>query len=260
MSPRSHNYGCKRDKYDPRDFCCAPPPPHLAAALPPSVDLVLATMPPVRDQGQTNSCTGQSSSEAHYFCQLRLDPAHAVRPSALFAYYNGRVLDGDADQDNGAQIRDVVKAMVANGDAADTIWPFDAANVLQEPPPAAFADGANRQLQSYFRLLNSILGLKKCLADGFPFIFGMAVYDSFETDMVAASGVAPMPDPSKEQMLGLHAVLAVGYDDDQQAFKVRNSWGAGWGQDGHVWLPYAFLANPQFTSDIWTIRLVEEPA
>nr|NQU90421.1 hypothetical protein [Bacteroidota bacterium] len=30
-----------------------------------------------------------------------------------------------------------------------------------------------------------------------------------------------------------HAVLLVGYDDDQQCFKAKNSWGTGWGEDGY---------------------------
>ncbi|MGH3548000.1 MAG: hypothetical protein ACRDQU_07770 [Pseudonocardiaceae bacterium] len=44
------------------------------------------------------------------------------------------------------------------------------------------------------------------------------------SDEVAHTGVVPMPAPD-EHMLGGQAVLAVGYDDAEQRFKVRNSWG-----------------------------------
>jgi len=37
---------------------------------------------------------------------------------------------------------------------------------------------------------------------------------------------------------GGHAMLVVGYDDDMNAFKVVNSWGKGWGNDGFVWIDY----------------------
>jgi hypothetical protein len=32
-----------------------------------------------------------------------------------------------------------------------------------------------------------------------------------------------------ETCMGGHAVLALGFDEKKQAFKVRNSWGKGWG-------------------------------
>ena len=35
-----------------------------------------------------------------------------------------------------------------------------------------------------------------------------------------------------------HAVTMIGWDDDFQAWLVRNSWGAGWGMAGHMWIAY----------------------
>lgn len=39
--------------------------------------------------------------------------------------------------------------------------------------------------------------------------------------------------------LGAHAVLIVGYDDAQQAFIVKNSWGTGWGESGYFMIAYS---------------------
>lgn len=64
-----------------------------------------------------------------------------------------------------------------------------------------------------------------------------------------------MPQPG-DQVLGGHAVVLVGYDDDSQRFIVRNSWGEGWGQAGYVELPYAYVTHPQLASDFWVIRKV----
>lgn len=38
---------------------------------------------------------------------------------------------------------------------------------------------------------------------------------------------------------GGHAMLVVGYNDDMNAFKVVNSWGKGWGNNGFVWIDYS---------------------
>jgi C1A family cysteine protease len=64
---------------------------------------------------------------------------------------------------------------------------------------------------------------------------------------------------SGEAVIGGHAVAAVGYDDADQCFIVRNSWGAKWGRKGYCFMPYAYLTDPDLAADFWTIRLVEVP-
>ena len=66
--------------------------------------------------------------------------------------------------------------------------------------------------------------MQGCLAPGYPFVFGFSVYESFMSAEVARTGEVPLP-PRGEQLIGGHAVLAVGYDDAIQRFIVRNSWG-----------------------------------
>jgi C1A family cysteine protease len=100
--------------------------------------------------------------------------------------------------------------------------------------------------------------MQGCLAAGAPFVFGFSVYESFESEEVAKTGVVPMP-PRSERLLGGHAVLAVGYDDESQRFIVRNSWGTGWGMDGYFTMPYAYLTSRSLASDFWAIDAVEAP-
>jgi len=97
--------------------------------------------------------------------------------------------------------------------------------------------------------------MKGCLASGYPFVFGFTVYESFESDQVAKTGVAPMP-ATNEKVLGGHAVLAAGYDDGSQRFLVRNSWGPDWGMGGYFTLPYAYLTDANLADDFWTVRMV----
>ena len=42
---------------------------------------------------------------------------------------------------------------------------------------------------------------------------------------------------------GGHAMCIIGYDDDLEAFEVRNSWGTGWGLDGYWWCGYDAVAD-----------------
>ena len=62
---------------------------------------------------------------------------------------------------------------------------------------------------------------------------------------------------SGEEVLGGHAVMAVGYDDSTRRFFVRNSWGKGWAAKGYFFMPYAYLLDSNLSDDFWTIRLVK---
>jgi cathepsin L len=37
-----------------------------------------------------------------------------------------------------------------------------------------------------------------------------------------------------------HAVTMVGWDDDKDAWLIKNSWGTNWGEDGYVWIKYNY--------------------
>src|SRR3954465_11669223 len=101
--------------------------------------------------------------------------------------------------------------------------------------------------------------MQGCLAQGYPFVFGFSVYESFMSPDVAKTGKVPLP-PRGEQLVGGHAVLAVGYDDRIQRFIVRNSWGTKWGMRGDCTMPYGYLTDPQLARDFWAIYMVEPTA
>jgi len=95
--------------------------------------------------------------------------------------------------------------------------------------------------------------MKTSLNSGAPFVVGIAVYASFESANVAATGYVPMPDVNNEQFLGGHAIVCVGYNDAKQVWIMRNSWGNSWGANGYFYLPYAYLLDSNLSSDLWNI-------
>jgi C1A family cysteine protease len=171
--------------------------------------------------------------------------------SRLFPYYQARVIEGTCE-DAGAEIRDVVKASPSSACPARSSGRTTSKRFATKPSAAAIADAARRKITSYHRLVG-LTAMRQCLAEGYPVIFGFTVYESFESDQVARTGILEMPKPN-ERELGGHAVLAVGYDDDARQLIVRNSWGAGWGQKGYFRMPYGYIENASLSDDFWTIR------
>ncbi|HTR65973.1 MAG TPA: C1 family peptidase [Terriglobales bacterium] len=253
MPRKVKHYGWVPDLPDPRDFLFAAPPAVLQN-LPPSVDL-RPGCPDVYDQGDLGSCTANAIGGAFEFAQKKNKFVEFV-PSRLFIYYNERVLEGTADQDSGAHLRDGIKSVVKQGVCPETDWTYttDLTVVTKKPADPAYATALNNKAISYHRILQNLSQMKGCLADGFPFVFGFTVYAPFEGDEVRKTGIVPMPNPAVDEQAGGHAVMAVGYDDTQQRFLIRNSWGPAWGMSGYCTMPYAYLTDHQFSSDFWTIR------
>jgi C1A family cysteine protease len=136
------------------------------------------------------------------------------------------------------------------------MWEYDISKFKQAPPKAVYDFAQKHKVSQYYRLNNTrVRELKHCLASGYPFIFGFSVYDSFESDVIQSTGVLPMPG-KYETLLGGHAVMAVGYDDDTKLFKIRNSYGAEWGKRGYFFMPYDFITDTDLAADFWTAQYV----
>ncbi|MGE3410301.1 MAG: C1 family peptidase [Pirellulales bacterium] len=249
----ARKYGWKPDRPDARDLLYAAPR-GIKRKLPPIVDL-RSDCPGILDQGELGSCTACAVGNAYEFVRL----AQGQSPfdvSVLYVYYNTRVIEGTVDYDSGAELRNAIKAVARSGAASDRTWPYEVRKFTAEPSQAAYNEGSDHQALKYRRISPSLKNLKSRLADGFPFVFGFTVYESFESRAVEKSGVMPMPKRN-ERALGGHAVLAVGYQERRKRFTVMNSWSEDWGDGGYFYMPFEFITNPNYADDFWSIDLVE---
>jgi hypothetical protein len=83
------------------------------------------------------------------------------------------------------------------------------------------------------------------------------VYESFQTQTVAKTGVVPMPDIKKEKLIGGHAIALNGYDDEKKVFTFQNSWSQSWGDNGYGYIPYSFIDDSNLTADCHIITSCE---
>lgn len=249
---RKLRYGWVPDLPDQRDYlfsaAFAVPP-----TLPSAVDL-RDKCSPVEDQGNLGSCTANALAGALEFLELK-DNKPLVDLSRLFIYYNERVIEHTVKSDSGAMLRDGIKTLAKQGVCAEKKWPYVISKFAVKPTPSCYKDAANHQITTYHRII-TLDEMRACLAEGFPFVFGFTVYESFESQEVAKTGVVQMPQHG-ERVVGGHAVLAVGYDDTQKRFIVRNSWGTGWGMKGYFTMPYDYLSTHNLAGDFWVVHAGE---
>lgn len=246
MQPK---FGWVPDLPDMRDYQFAATVSHL----PPGVDL-RAQCSPVVDQGQLGSCTANAIAGAIEFDLLKQGKPYGP-VSRLFIYYNERVMEHSVDYDSGAMIRDGIKSVAKQGVPPEQEWPYLIDHFTDKPPSNVYKDALGEKAYVYRKVANTVNGLHIALAANYPVVFGFTVYESFMSDVVAHTGVVPMPH-SSEQVAGGHAVLAVGYDAAHKVIICRNSWGTEWGLGGYFVMPEAYF-GAGLASDFWTITKVE---
>ena len=149
-------------------------------------------------------------------------------------------------------IRDGIKTLAKQGVCSEKKWPYVVSKFAARPSPACYKEALQHKITSYHRIV-TLSEMRACLAEGFPFVFGFTVYESFESEEVSRTGVVNMPK-SGEGQIGGHAVMAAGYDDAKKRFIVRNSWSEDWGMKGYFTIPYDYVADRNLSDDFWTIR------
>ena len=236
------------------------------ATLPESVDLK-EWCSPIENQGELGSCTAQAGVALVEYFERRAFGKH-IDASRLFLYKATRNilhLTGDT----GAFLRSTMGAMTLFGVPPEEYWPYDVADFDKEPPAFCYAFALNYQTINYYRLdppgtsKDALLKqIKTNLAGGLPSMFGFTVYSSIS--QASTTGKIPYPTPG-ENILGGHAIVAVGYDDKMKiknanpggtettgALLIRNSWGTEWGSSGYGWLPYEFVLKG-IAVDWWSL-------
>jgi Papain family cysteine protease len=135
----------------------------------------------------------------------------------------------------GANFADVAAALSQDGQCSEAMWQYHPVTPLPMPnPPPTPSYVVPHAATSVARFDD----VRAELMAGRPVVVGVRMNDEFlnGTSPIDAKGT----DVSDN---GLHAVLAVGFDDDRGVFTVRNSWGIRWGDKGYVDVTYDFMTR-----------------
>lgn len=220
-------------------------------SLPESV-MLEHLFPPIGDQGQFGTCVAWAvaynlktalDAQKLFWGQAELAQSTNQRSPADLWYAMPSYSKGPNCSGTGFEA--AFKVLQQNGVANMQSVPYDVhfnpcANVT------ALGDTLHRianysLVQKSDGKVPSVTQLKHFLADSIPLVMGAKLGDNFmqcSNDKVLRNETYRYTG-----MHAYHAICIVGYDDSRQAFRLRNTWGAEWGDKGSIWVDYNLLCN-----------------
>ena len=205
-------------------------------------------MPPAGYQGALNSCTSWSSSYATETFYMNTADKTFYQTSANLCcpnYVYNQLVQGGCIS---TSFPDNLNLLISQGVCSQSDMPYVDNNCTTQPNATQIEKASHNKISKYELINKNDIGqLKTRLYSGFPIMIGINVDENFDN-------IGPpnyLWSAVGTNIRGGHAVTVTGYDDTKSAFKVINSWGTGWGDNGYLWISYSIFPNVVIGSECY---------
>lgn len=224
--------------------------------VPASVDLS-SKFPPIGDQGSYGTCvvwavgynlkTALNGMDNKWSASQLSMPENQTSPKDLFWSIPNASKGADC---NGTQFEAALDALISRGGASLATAPYaNLGNCSQTPPAEWTSNASTNKLVNYRKVADksntasmTLNNFKSYLAEGRPIAFGAKLGDRFmKWNSDAVIDFDTYNNPGMQH--AYHAMVLVGYSDTKNAFKVLNTWGKTWGNNGTIWVDYDHFLN-----------------
>lgn len=213
------------------DLRQAKDPPEYRSVVPRRAEV--PNVPPPREQADTGSCTSWSVTYAAASqAARRMGLGSSLILSPAFTY---NAVSSDRSCQRATSISKTLDLLRDQGALPIEEFVFDPGWCGRQPTDAERKRAARYRIKAWSRFdAKDIDAVKAQLARGAPVIFGMRVGPKLRGHRGEAVFDAD------EGNFAAHAMIAIGYDDAKNAFRIQNSWGRNWGDGGYAWFSYDF--------------------
>ena len=127
------------------------------------------------------------------------------------------------------------------------MWGYDTTKVYDKPPDECYTN-ADKSIKRYQSLYQSAYAIMYAISQNKMVTFGTLIHENFND--LDENFVVPAP---KGDVIGGHALSCTGFDASKKLFKIVNSWGNKWGDNGCCYMRFEHVTNPDFCFDFWII-------
>ncbi|WP_299113390.1 C1 family peptidase [uncultured Winogradskyella sp.] len=201
-------------------------------------------LPPIGDQGRQGSCVSWASTYYLKSIQKRIEASPPYNLSTIMSpsYTYNQITEGICE---GTPINSALEILKDKGTTPLQIFPYFDNTCSIQPTEEQDEMAIENKIDSYKYLCgeNMILEMKTLIVEETPILISVFLTSEFaKTDVL---GLTAYREHNIDFSIpgGCHAMLVVGYSEAYNAFKVVNSWGEDWGDNGFVWIDYAAFDN-----------------
>ncbi|WP_353230185.1 C1 family peptidase [Novosphingobium sp.] len=245
VAPPPTRYPTGATPLSPEEYAALPKLGTFRAWRPRHVDLS-PMFPLPGNQYPKPDCTAWATAYSGLGYLRGLTLGHRValateQPSPVYVY--NRLRPNGSSCTVPTRVIDALKLLKNEGTATFADFP-DNPNICNDPAPQSLVSGSTDQKLGGWSAISRenardpqspvvLDDIRGALFRQQPVVFTMPAPDDFMTFKGSAAYTH-----SRHEDSNLHAMTLVGYDDDRQAFRVINSWGKDWGDQGYVWIDY----------------------
>lgn len=234
--------------------------------LPNRIDLS-SEMPPVQNQGESNSCVAFTLGYYYKSFLERREHGWDYTTETVFSpsYIYNQIVKGSNES---IQFDQAFKILQTQGIAPHNKFPTNSSDRATQPNELQHEAARKYRIDSYksitytggsqlLQLLKEHLATKDPIAIGFP-IPSLAIPATKWTPAIGLHTPTVIDLTDGSELIDWysrynHAVLLVGYDDATQRFKFINSWGEKWGEKGYGYLTYQYIVEGPPNIEAWTM-------
>lgn len=196
-------------------------------------------MPPAGDQRDKGSCWAWTTGYVMRSFIDKTDLKNGTNPNYDNIYspeYVYQTFKGNQYNCNfGEYSKDVLAEILKNGVVKYS--DFEYTDECNNYPPLSLINRAKNFIKDEYEVIvtKDLYTIKKVLNNGQPLILSIKVDDFFITKGNITKR-SPYWTNLENTLESSHAMVIVGYDKNFKDFKVLNSWGKDFGDEGYVWI------------------------